>query len=69
MLTMSEDLANRVTTQVQDLPAQISSLVRLSLTREASPGELRVLSEYAQTYGLANTCRLLFNLNEFVFID
>jgi hypothetical protein len=27
------------------------------------------LTEYARQHGLANACRLLFNLNEFTFVD
>jgi len=25
--------------------------------------------EYAKTHGLANACRVILNLNEFVFVD
>jgi hypothetical protein len=33
------------------------------------PAELRRLTAFAEQNGLANLCRLLFNLNEFVFVD
>ena len=32
-------------------------------------GEIVSLIQYADGYGLANACRLIFNMNEFVFAD
>ncbi|MEM1068183.1 MAG: DUF1553 domain-containing protein [Planctomycetota bacterium] len=37
--------------------------------RGPSDSELEQLSRYAERHGLANLCRLLFNLSEFIFID
>jgi hypothetical protein len=42
---------------------------RLALGRTPSPEELETLAEHAQRHGLPSACRLLFNLNEFVFVD
>ncbi len=42
---------------------------RLALGRAPTPGELETLADHAQRHGLPSACRLLFNLNEFVFVD
>lgn len=52
-----------------DLPAQIERAYRLALGRSPTLDERTALTEYAAKHGMANACRVLFNLNEFVFID
>jgi hypothetical protein len=42
---------------------------RLALGREGSEKELARFTKYAEEHGLANFCRLVVNLNEFVFVD
>ncbi len=37
--------------------------------RSPSPTERTALTEYADTYGLAAFARIMFNLNEFIFLD
>ncbi|HYO82443.1 MAG TPA: PSD1 and planctomycete cytochrome C domain-containing protein [Bryobacteraceae bacterium] len=61
VLRMAEHFAQRAGT-----PAEA---VRLALGRDARPDEHRAYSEYAARHGLANLCRLLFNTNEFLFVD
>ena len=39
------------------------------LGRSPSAAEARRLADYAAKHGLANACRLLFNCNEFLFVD
>ena len=41
----------------------------LTFGRKPRLEERDALARYAQAYGLAAACRLLFNANEFVFID
>ena len=48
---------------------QVKAAMRLALGREPKEGELAVLTEYAKKHGLANACRVILNLNEFVFVD
>jgi hypothetical protein len=48
---------------------QVEAAYRLALGRPAAAGERRALTDYARKHGLANACRLLFNTNEFMFID
>jgi hypothetical protein len=43
--------------------------MRLALGRGPSPEESEALVRHAEQHGLASTCRLLLNLNEFVFVD
>ena len=38
-------------------------------TREPSKTESEQLTAYAKKHGLANACRVILNLNEFVFVD
>ena len=40
-----------------------------AIGRHPSTSELDRLVAFAEQYGLANYCRLLFNLNEFTFVD
>ena len=52
-----------------DLPAQIEIAYRLALGRPPTADESKELVAFARQNGLPNTCRLILNLNEFVFID
>jgi hypothetical protein len=69
VLAMAKHFAARVETMAPDTPGRITAAVRLALGRSPSPAELDGLSQYADRHGLANLCRLLFNLNEFAFVD
>jgi hypothetical protein len=48
---------------------QIEMACLLMYGRKPSPSEGVALLRYSLQHGLANTCRLLFNTNEFVFVD
>ena len=48
---------------------QVNHAFQLVTGREPTPSELAALKEYAARFGHNNLGRLLFNLNEFVFID
>jgi hypothetical protein len=43
--------------------------MRLALGRRPTDEESQALVSHAENHGLASTCRLLLNLNEFVFVD
>jgi hypothetical protein len=47
----------------------LESAYALALGRGPTAAETQALKTYAQRHGLASACRLLFNLNEFVFVD
>lgn len=69
MIARSEDLASRVRAMADDVGGQIDSAYRLTLARSPTPEERLVMVSYAREHGLAAACRILFNLNEFVFLD
>ncbi len=69
VLRMSEHFAARVEAQVPDLPGRVAAAVGQALLRDPTAGELQALSAYARQHGLAAMCRVLFNGNEFLFVD
>ena len=52
-----------------DPTAQVVRAFRLAMGRTPSADDTAALVAYAKQHGMANVCRLLFNLNEFLFID
>jgi hypothetical protein len=69
LVRQAEHLAARVDPLGNDLPARIDAACKLTLGRPATDDERKTLISYAQKHGLANTCRLILNMNEFVFVD
>lgn len=69
LVRMAEHMAQRIGAVCSDPEGQVAAAVRLTLERPPSADESRKLAEFTRTFGLKETCRLLFNLNEFVFID
>jgi mono/diheme cytochrome c family protein len=69
MVAMSKHFAERLQRSGGDLATQVERGVYEALGRPATTEEEEALTAYARKYGLANVCRLLFNLNEFVFVD
>ncbi|NDB77299.1 MAG: DUF1553 domain-containing protein, partial [Verrucomicrobia bacterium] len=69
MVTMSKHFAAKLDAAGGDLNAKVDRAFREALARAPSPVELANLTTYAQQHGLANACRVLFNLNEFAFVD
>jgi hypothetical protein len=69
MLRQSEHLAERVRQAETDFAKQIAMVYRLTLGRAPKPDEARLLGAYASQHGLENACRLVFNSNEFLFVD
>jgi hypothetical protein len=68
-LAMSEHSAARVERLSDTASGRVTAAFRLALGREPSESERLSLTAHAQEFGLANACRLLFNLNEFMFVD
>ncbi len=69
VLRQSEHFAARVEKLGADLPARVRAAVRLAFQRAATPEEVRAMSAYAEQHGLAALGRVLFNSNEFLFVD
>lgn len=69
MLTMEKYMAQRVARQESDPGKQVDLAFRLALSRTPSEAERQELTHYATEFGLPSLCRVLMNLNEFVFVD
>jgi mono/diheme cytochrome c family protein len=69
MVTMAKHCAERLERSGGDLSAQVARGFSEALCRPPTAEEKAALTEYARRHGLANLCRVLFNLNEFVFVD
>lgn len=63
MVTMSKHFAAKLDASGGDLPAKIERAFRETIAREPTVNERKSFTDYARQYGLANTCRVLFNLN------
>jgi len=64
MLVQAKHLAARV-----EKNGGVDQAFLLATGRNATPSESNVLKKYAEEHGLANACRVVLNLNEFVFVD
>ena len=69
MVAMAERFAARVKPLDTNTAGRVTAAWRLAFGRETYDGEMASLVQYANRYGLANACRLIFNMNEFVFVD
>ncbi|MBK7929910.1 MAG: PSD1 domain-containing protein [Bryobacterales bacterium] len=70
VLRMAKEFAARVEAgRVEAEGGGVERAVRLALGREATEAERAEYAAYAKKHGLANLCRVLFNTNEFLFVD
>ncbi len=69
MVRMAEHFAARLEVMAGTLEGRIEAAYLLALGREPTEEEMRALAELAKEHGLANVARLIFNMNEFVFVD
>lgn len=70
MVAQAEHFAARLEKEVNaDLAARVERACRLALGHAPSVEDARKLTAFAKDRGLANLCRVLFNLNEFTFVD
>ena len=69
MLRQSQELARRLEEHSGEPRERLGAAFRLVLRRDPGQSELADLSAYATKHGLAQACRVLFNTNEFVFVD
>jgi hypothetical protein len=72
MIAMSVHFAERVEKESgpdASLQNKIERAFSIALQRNPEPEESKALMDYAQAHGMANACRLLINVNEFVFFD
>ena len=69
VLRHSEHFAARVEKLGKDTPSRVKAAVRLAYQRAATQEEVTAMSAYAEQHGLAALGRVLFNSNEFLFIN
>jgi hypothetical protein len=69
MVRQAEHFAERLKKMSDDPDRQIDAAYRLAFGRLPKAEERAAVVAYAKKHGLANACRLLFNANEFVFVD
>jgi hypothetical protein len=65
----AEHFANRLGRAEKSPARQIELAHRIAFGRAAGKEELIAAKSYVTKHGLANFCRLLFNTNEFMFVD
>jgi hypothetical protein len=68
-VAMAKHFALRVEKLATDDVGRVRAAFRLALGREPAAQERDALVAYIKEYGLANGCRVILNLNEFVFVD
>ena len=69
MVQESRYFADRLREKSMHVGEQIDYGIQLAFGRSASPQEIEALSAHADNHGLANAARLIFNSNEFIFVD
>ena len=71
MLEQSKRFAKRLKFEYpqENEKALIQRAFELALSRRPSDEESQALQLYAQKHGWENVCRIIFNLNEFSFVD
>jgi hypothetical protein len=65
----AERFAARLRTARPDVAGQIGEAFLLALGRAASPAEAEAVGRHAEMHGLESACRVILNMNEFIFID
>ncbi|MBY0514789.1 MAG: DUF1553 domain-containing protein, partial [Gemmataceae bacterium] len=68
-VAMAKHFAARVEKLAADDAGRVTAAFRLALGRTPTAAERDALVAYAKGHGLANACRVILNLNEFVFVD
>jgi hypothetical protein len=69
MVRMSEHFAARLRDDSSDVTRQIETAFRMALGRDPQSSEFTAMRAFTDQYGLENLCRVVFNLNEFAFVD
>jgi hypothetical protein len=64
-----EHLAERATKSADAPAGRIDLIYKLTLSRSPTAEESQLMVAYAAKHGLVAACRLVFNSNEFVFVD
>jgi Protein of unknown function (DUF1553)/Protein of unknown function (DUF1549) len=65
----AEHFAARLEREAQSPEDRVRRAYDVALGRPATDAEAKRLAAFAKKHGLANACRLLFNCNEFLFVE
>ena len=65
----AEHLAGRLEREADGLEGRVRRAFELILSRPPTAPELQEFCDYARRHGLANLGRVLFNSNEFMFVN
>lgn len=68
-LLMAERFADRLQRETNEIAKQIETGFRLVTGRAPTQAEQASLVQHTHNHGLKNTCRLLLNLSELMFVD
>lgn len=68
-VAMAKHFAMRLEREEPEAGHRIARAFRLALGRLPTEAENTALQKHATDHGLASACRVIFNLNEFVFVD
>ena len=69
IVRQSEHAAVRIAKEAAEPSEQVRMLYRLAVGRPARDDEVHAMAEYAARHGMANACRMMFNCNEFIFVQ
>jgi hypothetical protein len=69
VIRQCEHFAARLQRERGAMEEQIVRACELALARPATGTEQSKLTAHARKHGLASACRVIFNSNEFMFID
>jgi hypothetical protein len=69
VVRQSERLASRVELEFPAVPDRVGAVFELAYGRRPSGSEKSRLIKFLQQHGLANLCRVVFNSNEFMFVN
>jgi hypothetical protein len=69
MIAMARHYAEKLEQKDGELAAEIERAYQECMGVPPTREEMEMLVFYGRRQGLVNVCRLLFNLNEFVFVD
>jgi Protein of unknown function (DUF1553) len=69
ILSQSNEFARRLEMCADEIHGRIDAMIELALGRPPRVEERQALAAYGRKHGLAAVCRVLFNTNEFMFVD
>jgi len=69
MVRQAGYFAERLEASYNTVEEQLIEGFNLALLRDPTPGELNTLAQYTEEHGLAASCRLIFAMNEFIYVD